>query len=90
MNSDAYFEIGPSTSLVENFVFIPDICLEYLQKCAQYQLSPEQYKIAKLSAIELADCNGLRLTIADLVTIWEATPALSDFAEIIRRFLLPQ
>ncbi|MBE9064045.1 hypothetical protein [cf. Phormidesmis sp. LEGE 11477] len=90
MNSDNYYLDGLGSNLVDNFVLIPDSCLEALQKLSQYTLSPEQYKIAKLSGMEMAKYMGLSLTILDFVTIWEDSPTLSIFANKLRQSCLPE
>lgn len=83
----SYFTLGRPLNLLEDIEEHPDLILQLLQEVINYSLTPEQYAIARFSALELAYTQ--EITISDLIELWLDTPALSVFASILRYYLLP-
>jgi hypothetical protein len=77
-------------NLISKFGLAPDETLAMLSKACNYHLTDEQASIAKLSAMELlSSATNDEIKILDLVNLWQDTPALSDFADSLRKYLLP-
>jgi hypothetical protein len=74
---------------IATFADAPDENIAMLQKACQYPLTDEQVKIAKMSVMEKLPTTAEEMTILDLVQLWEHTPALSEFANILRKHFLP-
>jgi hypothetical protein len=74
---------------ISNFGLAPDETLAMLSIACNYRLTDEQASIAKLSAMELLSATNIEPTTLDLVDLWQDTPALADFADSLRKNLLP-
>jgi hypothetical protein len=75
---------------ISNFGLAPDETLIMLSKVCNYRLTDEQVSIAKLSGMELlSSATNDEITILELVNLWQDTPALSGFADSLRKNLLP-
>jgi hypothetical protein len=75
---------------ISKFGLAPDEALIMLSEACNYRLTDEQASIAKLSAMELlSSATNDEITIRELVNLWQDTPALSDFADSLRKYLLP-
>jgi hypothetical protein len=75
---------------ISKFGLAPDETLTMLSKVCNYRLTDEQASIAKLSAMELlSSATSDEITILELVNLWQDTSALADFADSLRKYLLP-
>jgi hypothetical protein len=75
---------------ISKFGLAPDETLIMLSEACNYRLTDEQASIAKLSAMELlSSATNDEITILELVNLWQDTPALADFADCLRKNLLP-
>jgi len=68
----------------------PNEAVIMLSKICHYRMTDEQVSIAKLSGMELlSSATNDEITILELVNLWQDTPALSGFADSLRKYLLP-